>query len=484
MLSPKEHARLIDQLEYISRSSITKDKQTYQREIKKKLKEHEYASRFAPFEPSYSDLIFINRTTSTDTLNRVIDLVNSSSWFTLDTESANVLYQPNIPCLVQLQIIQSEDISIILIFEFSHFPRRNQHQFQLIQNLFNVLLQPTKIIFTWGDLDELEQFTQYGLFTSAQLDLPQQLNVQKRFRTYWSDMYPHQLPSPNDTPHCSCLDCFGITHNNLIALQDAVAITLHRWIDKRLTRHPFDIGLDPQLRRLNDKELQYRQSMSNYAAYDCDAVKQIIIYTDIINEIQLPIESEQLTVSNNEVSPRNSPMNIFVALSGELSIERSPPRNEIPEPTIDYELEQISDDDDNMIISSQSTSNRIVTLTEPTEHQQTTGLTLAQRKQIHNRSCTLRQRRRLYEYKITCHDIDSRFAIRKIKQMLDEKNIPWTAVNTVKSQTPGKSTLYIGVESPSIARRHAAFVQTLFDTPNYNRIYRRNYNYPANHRYR
>lgn len=159
MLSQQEHARLIDQIEHIPLSFTTEQRWTFQRVIKKKLKEHQYASRISPFEPSYFDLIFINRTTSTNTLNRLIDLVTGSSWFTLDTESINVLHQPNVPCLIQLQILQSEEISTILIFEFRHFPRRDQQRFQLIQQLFDVLLQSTKIIFMWDNLDELETFT-------------------------------------------------------------------------------------------------------------------------------------------------------------------------------------------------------------------------------------------------------------------------------------------------------------------------------------
>jgi hypothetical protein len=467
MLSPDEYRKLLDQLDIVKSKFTGTKRQNLVRDINKKLKEHKYASKYPSFEPSPYTLVFVNRTTTTETLTQLIELIDRSTVFTLDTESTNVRFQPNKPSLIQLQIIPDAGYSTIIFIEVYHLPRPDQSTFKLIQQLFNVLLQPKKIIFIWGELEELEPFTRYGLFSSDQLDLPQQMNVQRRFRTYWSDTYPHQDTLLDNAMPCKCLDCFDITHDNLIGLQDAVAITLNRWIDKRLTRYPFYIGLDPRLRRLNDKELEYRQSMSNYAAYDCDAVKQIIIYTDIINEIQLPIESKPLTVSNNEESTRHSPMNIFV----ELSTERSPPRNEIPEPKIDYELEQISDDDDNMIISSQSTSNRIVQIAEPTEHQQPNVLLLAIRKQIHNRSCTLRQRRRLYQHKFTIYEVDPRFSIRKIKQMLDDYHIDFTAVNTVKSNSTNKRTLYIGIEDPTLIRRHKRLLQSLFNTRNYNRIY-------------
>ena len=146
-------------------------------------------------------------------------------------------------------------------------------------------------------------------------------------------------------------------------------------------------------------------------------------------------------------------------------------------------IEEYPENSSILLVSSNPTLNRIVTLNEPPEHQQTTILPLEERRKIHNRSCTLRQRRRLYQYKITCRDIDSRFSIRKIKQMLDDNHIDFTAVNTVKSNSRNKAVLYIGVDDPAIAR-YTPFIQTLFDTQNYNRIYKHHYNFPVNHRYR
>jgi hypothetical protein len=224
--------------------------------------------------------------------------------------------------------------------------------------------------------------------------------------------------------------------------------------------------------------------MTAYAANDADAVKQIIIHTGIIHEIQLPVIPQPDALVISELLPINSPSNDIPQELPDAPIESPPSQPDIHEPRIEFELEPISDDDDNLIVDATSTTNRIVTTTESPERQTTSNLTLAERKQIHNRSCTLRQRRRLYEYKIVCRNIDSRFFIRKIKQMLDDNYIPFVAVNTVKSHTPGKSTLYIGVKDLTIVRRHQAFVQTLFDTRNYDRIYKENYNYPVNRRYR
>lgn len=186
-----------------------------------------------------------------------------------------------------------------------------------------------------------------------------------------------------------------------------------------------------------------------------------------------------------ELSLINSPSEDIQEGLPNAPFEISSSPNDTQELPIQFELVPISNDD-TLIVNLSPTTKRIVTsgLTTSTENQSTIALTLAERRKIHNRTATLRQRRRLYAHKITCHDVDSRFAIRKIKQMLDDNYIPFIAVNVVKSQTSGKSTLYIGVDDESFARRNAAFVQTLFDTRNYNRIYKHNYNYPTKYRHR
>ncbi|CAF2775994.1 unnamed protein product [Rotaria sp. Silwood2] len=213
------------------------------------------------------------------------NIITNSKLFTLDTESTPIPHQPNKPSLIQLQIIQSEYSSIMLIVEVCHLPSPDQPQFTLIKILFDLLFQPDKKIYIWGEIDELIKFTRYQLFTSNQIYLSRNIHLQKEFKKYWSANYPHQpTSSSNGTSTCKCKTCFGISHDNLLALQDAVAFELHRWIDKRLTRQPFDIGLDPHLQHLNDKQMEYRQSLCNYAANDCDAIYQLIISTNIIND--------------------------------------------------------------------------------------------------------------------------------------------------------------------------------------------------------
>jgi hypothetical protein len=230
------------------------------------LKEHYYASHYPPFEPLPYELIFVNRTTTERTLLKLVHAVNDSTLFTLNTEAVGILHQPNQPALIQLQIILSALSS-------------------LIKKLFDLLFQPDENIYIWGQIDELIGFAQYQLFTINQIYLSNNVNVQHHFRSYWSNNHPHRPPPLSaNAPPCQCELCLGIYPGDLWSLQTATAVQLHRWIDKRFTRKPFDIGLDPQLSHLNEQQLAFRRQMWTYAAYDCNAIYQLIISTKLLDE--------------------------------------------------------------------------------------------------------------------------------------------------------------------------------------------------------
>ena len=147
MLSQSEIEKAEWQLSHVPNKFTNKQKQTFCRNINKKLKEHLYASHYPPFESSPHERIFVNRTTTEKTLIELNDAIINSEIFTLDTESTIIPYQPNKPSLIQLQIITSEIFSIVVLVEMCHLPRRDEPTFQLIKNLFDSLLQPEKKIF-------------------------------------------------------------------------------------------------------------------------------------------------------------------------------------------------------------------------------------------------------------------------------------------------------------------------------------------------
>jgi hypothetical protein len=132
-------------LDNIPSSFTNQQKRQTRHTLREKLKEHHYAWNNPPFQPSQYELIFINRTTSTETLIKLDDAINQSNIFTLDTESINIPYQPNQPALIQLQIVCSEN---------SSSPSTRIHANSKIY-LNNYLTK--KKIFIWGEIDQFIQ---------------------------------------------------------------------------------------------------------------------------------------------------------------------------------------------------------------------------------------------------------------------------------------------------------------------------------------
>ncbi|CAF4282945.1 unnamed protein product [Rotaria magnacalcarata] len=81
---------------------------------------------------------FINYNTSEQTLQHLIEAVKNSTSFTLDTESVCIPYQPNKPALIQLQVIQENLFSYIIVIEVCHLPHENTEKFELIRELFTI----------------------------------------------------------------------------------------------------------------------------------------------------------------------------------------------------------------------------------------------------------------------------------------------------------------------------------------------------------
>lgn len=279
ILSSEEHADIQWKLEHIPSSITGRQRQNIRTTLKKKLHEHELASTYTPFTPSNYQQFFINRKTSDLTLLHLIEVCAISKIFIIDTESIIVRHRSNQPALIQIQILLPTSISYVLIIEVFHLPLATEPTFQLITQFFHTLFRSDKTIYIWGEISELNDFTSIGLFTSNQIYLSNNVNFQNLFKIYWNDNYQHTPPSIdriNDKP-CQCEMCLGINSTNKWSLQNAVAYTLNQYLDKRITKSDFNIGLDPQLYHFNLRELEHRQQLIHYAINDCLSIYQLLL---------------------------------------------------------------------------------------------------------------------------------------------------------------------------------------------------------------
>ena len=141
--------------------------------------------RNIPRSPHYLIVdVSSNRTTSENTLFDLIRSAEIVPIFLLDTESTPIPYRPNEPALIQLQIVPPEKTPTIVLVEVNHLPPVDSASFGLIQEFFTIALNPEKEIYSWGSIDELNDFVKFGLFTQLQLDGAGGNNLQKKFKRY------------------------------------------------------------------------------------------------------------------------------------------------------------------------------------------------------------------------------------------------------------------------------------------------------------
>ena len=428
MLSSEQIQRINQQLDDMPTSWNTKRKRGYRRELNKQLREHHYASSLPLFQPTDYELIFINRITSIETLTQLNQQINQTKIFTMDTESINKKFQPNIPTLIQIQMC-FETMSKILIVEAHHLPKKNQQEFNLIRNLFTSLLKRDKQLFIWGDVNELEPFISFGLFDKQQISRSNHRNIQFEFKRYWEQRYPHD---PKLT-RVAMQKCFGINHDNAIALQDAVAFQLDQYLNKNSSREAFDIGLDKKLKcsRLNPEEIEYIERLANYAADDCDAIYQLIVKSNLINDYYGDYDC-----SINDI-----------------------------------------DSTDEMIVEEQtrtSTTEQEQQIAADIPHANTATvkwenpLSKEERMKIHNRSRSRHQRIKAYDQEFIIHNIDKRFPVRIMKKILKEHGIPITRIHPTESKRTKETILFVGLQKPISTNKYNG-VKNLFTREHYQR---------------
>ncbi|CAM4765387.1 unnamed protein product [Rotaria magnacalcarata] len=347
--------------------------------------EHQYASTYLPFTPLPHTLHYINRTTSEETLNQINQTVTTSFNFTLDTESIQTRQRKNKPVLIQIQVLLSNNFSIILIFEMCHLPREHTTTFYLIKNLLTTIFNSSKPIYIWGERDELTTFVIYNLFSATQLSLTNFQNLQDKFKEQWQQQHSHitsNISSSDLTPECVCEKCIGKSSHELWSLQNAVSYELNEWLDKRSTKSHFNIGLDPQLSQLNLKEQQDRQKLTSYAANDCLSMQRLLIKMQIITIAP--------TTTTSNIHPSNiNPGNIKLISSDDTQCEsesESEPEEQRSTTSIsnsittitasiyDHDLELISSDEDEHHLPQQSqrtvTFNKQLSILEPKQNEQ------------------------------------------------------------------------------------------------------------------
>ena len=443
MLSATEYEQAKYDYEHTPSSMTGKRRQHYRSHLRKRIKEHECASRYPSFQPLSYQLHFINRLTEDGVLQHIIDAAAVSTGFTMDTESVNVYKQCNRPALIQLQILSCASPSIVLLIEIDHLPQPGTHTFEKIRQLFSVVFNPLNDIYMWGSVKELDSFIPFQLFSSEQVRMLNATNVQILFQEYWRQSNLHIASTD-----CACENCLGRTHDQAWSLQDAIACALHEWLDKRTTRSPFNIGLDSTLRQGTTEESSHIVDMIRYAANDCLALEKLLIYMQ-----------ERPPCHSLPAVPRYEP----ISSDDEHDVDDRTERGHSEKANNHERLDDASNVFDQQACTRPDQQDSL---------DQHPRLSAEDRRRIHNRRCTLKQRRRSYTYEIIRRDVDRRFRITDVKRLLRDHCIPFLAVNISTSRVSGKTSIYIGIRDRANVRQYESMTRTWFTSQHYRCIHR------------
>ena len=299
MLSKYEYQDILWKPNNIQPSLTGNSRQCLRITVRNKIHEHDLASRYPPFPPLNYKPFFINYRTTEQTLSQAIEATNNSKLFIFETKSISLYKQPNKPALIQLQIILFNLFSYIVLIEVYYLPRTQEPTFQLIQQLFNYSFDSNETIYVWGSIDELKHFFDFTLFSSDQIYSSSNVNLQDYFKYYWNEHHLHQssLSLTNNLLEYIFRMCLGVKSNNPWSWHDTIALQTNQWLDKHHTRLLFKIDLDPPLIQLNSRELEYRQTMTRSATYDCLSIHHLLFSMNEIGNQQPSINSPFLSLS-------------------------------------------------------------------------------------------------------------------------------------------------------------------------------------------
>ena len=350
------------------------------------------------------------------------------------------------------------------------------------------------------------------------------IDVQENFKQYWKVQHPHRQANSTHTSRtedCLCERCIGKKPTDSWSLQDCMAYEFNQYLPKLYSKSDFDIGLDPKLERFNNEELNHRKNLTEYAFNDCLCMEIIIQRLKTENfkfnigqstrARSKPIKTPRISFSDsdddgeiylsqlnpvnnqqsNEKPPTTHSTNRTISFSNEEpptihSTNRTISPSNV-QPTTTHSTSRT------VIFSSESSKNRTISLSNehlnrqisitsneifPSNEQQKisnqstrnrtqTDITEDEKKKIHNRTCTRKQRMRCYQHEIIKKNIDNRFSYTDMKKILKRLNIPATLLNKSTLPTSNATTLFIGIRYPENMQIYIRKTSKLFSTEHY-----------------
>ena len=203
-------------------------------------------------------------------MHELISLAQKTKRFTIDTQFDKCTGRPS---LIQIEF-NNEVLSVVALVEACHLPTdRDSLSFWLIRSLFRFVLQPSKVILSWGNAaTALAPFIRYGYFTASALQQLQNVDVQLEFGSWYRDFAGNGCPCQS-----RCL------------LTTALAAATDEYFDESERSNIWSFGFFPS--NAAHWNLQKIGRMIHYATNRCLAITKLarFIRAGKVGIIRVPI---------------------------------------------------------------------------------------------------------------------------------------------------------------------------------------------------
>ncbi|CAF1329628.1 unnamed protein product [Rotaria sordida] len=377
---------------------------------------------------SLYEIIYANKYTTTETMQKLIDHVRNCNEFTFDSEGEKSTKQL---ALIQIQTIPQQLPFFVILVECAHLPPINSLIHLRIKQLFELIFKFRDNIYSWKPLHKeiypaiVYQWFEWHIKTSV-------VNLQLKFADWYSWALSHDKmctlsnhrniiindinsdEQMNLLSKCTCHKSSLYRPNEPWVLQQALLYTYGMFIDKSITVNHWTTELDPMYSTLSTSK---RNKMIHYAIYDCFATTCLIrsalpssssrannnsantninqrIIKNINDDIELISDDDKITVNqcikitiNNdmlyeEISNDDNELNKALSLNHNESL---------------YEV--ISDDDNepNPALPPNDNDLRVINhdmVDDVSDYEQQQQQSLTKKRQLHSRTRSAEARKR------------------------------------------------------------------------------------------
>ncbi|CAF3682874.1 unnamed protein product [Rotaria sp. Silwood1] len=230
------------------------------------------------------EVIFVNNKTSTNTMNKLLNHVNTCKQYAIDTESERTNNQLS---LIQINSIPIKPPSFVMLFELQHLPDQNSQKYENIHQLFQLIFRSSNEIYSWGNMQkELEPAKELFIWPipAALIDIqphfPAWCNWARTQCRVQGLLHRNDMNDDNEfiqqhhqQSSCHCHPPSPYKINELWSLQNAFMYGCNLFIDKSCKLNHSSLSLSSSHSSLSHAD---QKKMMHYATHDVMAVTFLI----------------------------------------------------------------------------------------------------------------------------------------------------------------------------------------------------------------